>query len=79
MKEKVLGAVRAGITRIVRFEKKRAGFRTARRGAQDHRGPPPESGRGTGPDLRGATFKEGRLLFGEENPRDVTPLAQFHH
>jgi len=25
--------------------------------------------------LRGASFKEGRLLFGDDNPRDVTPLS----
>ena len=29
--------------------------------------------------LRGASFREGRLLFGDENPRDVSPLASFHH
>ena len=31
--------------------------------------------------LRGATFREGRLLFGDEkNPRDVVPLsAAFRH
>ena len=28
--------------------------------------------------LRGATFREGRLLFGDEkNPRDVVPLSQL--
>ena len=25
--------------------------------------------------LRGASFKEGRLLFGDDNPRDVAPLS----
>jgi ATP-dependent Lon protease len=30
--------------------------------------------------LRGASFKEGKLLFGDENPRDVAPLSVgFHH
>ena len=29
--------------------------------------------------LRGASFREGRLLFGDENPRDVTPLAAGYH
>jgi hypothetical protein len=29
--------------------------------------------------LRGATFREGRLLFGDENPRDVSPLATAYH
>jgi hypothetical protein len=29
--------------------------------------------------LRNASFKEGKLLFGDENPRDVVPLAQFQH
>jgi hypothetical protein len=30
--------------------------------------------------LRGASFREGRLLFGEESPRDVQPLsASYQH
>ena len=29
--------------------------------------------------LRGASFREGRLLFGEEKPGDVAPLAAYHH
>ena len=29
--------------------------------------------------LRGASFREGRLLFGDENPKDVTPLSMGYH
>ena len=30
--------------------------------------------------LRGASLREGRLLFGDENPRDVAPLVErFAH
>ncbi len=29
--------------------------------------------------LRGATFREGRLLFGDQVPGDVAPLQAFHH
>ena len=30
--------------------------------------------------LRGASFREGRLLFGNESPRDVQPLSSgFQH
>jgi ATP-dependent Lon protease len=81
VKEKVLGAVRAGITRIVLPKKNEPDLEDlpeeVLKMIEVH--PVENLGEGLALTLRGATFKEGRLLFGEENPRDVTPLAQFHH
>ncbi|HEU5154997.1 MAG TPA: endopeptidase La [Gemmatimonadales bacterium] len=81
VKEKVLGAVRAGITRIVLPKKNEPDLQDLPEEVlkiiEVH--PVENLGEGLALTLRGATFKEGRLLFGEENPRDVTPLAQFHH
>jgi ATP-dependent Lon protease len=77
VKEKVLGAVRAGITRIILPQENEADLEDL-----------PEEVRKTldislvstlgevlALTLRGASFKEGRLLFGNENPQDVAPLA----
>jgi len=81
VKEKVLGAVRAGITRIVIPKKNEPDLQDlpeeVLKMIEVH--PVENLGEALALTLRGATFKEGRLLFGEENPRDVTPLAQFHH
>ncbi|HTG84063.1 MAG TPA: endopeptidase La, partial [Gemmatimonadales bacterium] len=81
VKEKVLGAVRAGITRIVLPKKNEPDLQDlpeeVLKTIEVH--PVENLGEALALTLRGATFKEGRLLFGEENPRDVTPLAQFHH
>ncbi|HSR90465.1 MAG TPA: endopeptidase La [Gemmatimonadales bacterium] len=81
VKEKVLGAVRAGITRIVLPMKNEPDLQDlpeeVLKIVEVH--PVENLGEALALTLRGATFKEGRLLFGEENPRDVTPLAQFHH
>jgi len=81
VKEKVLGAVRAGITRIVIPKKNEPDLQDlpeeVLKLVEVH--PVENLGEALALTLRGATFKEGRLLFGEENPRDVTPLAQFHH
>jgi ATP-dependent Lon protease len=81
VKEKVLGAVRAGITRIVLPKKNEPDLQDlpeeVLKMVEVH--PVENLGEALALTLRGATFKEGRLLFGEENPRDVTPLAQFHH
>jgi ATP-dependent Lon protease len=81
VKEKVLGAVRAGITRIVLPKKNEPDLQDLPEEVlkiiEVH--PVENLGEALALTLRGATFKEGRLLFGEENPRDVTPLAQFHH
>ncbi|HET8634017.1 MAG TPA: endopeptidase La [Gemmatimonadales bacterium] len=77
VKEKVLGAVRAGITRIILPQENEADLEDL-----------PEEVRKTldislvstlgevlALTLRGASFREGRLLFGNENPQDVAPLA----
>jgi ATP-dependent Lon protease len=77
VKEKVLGAVRAGITRIILTKENEADLEDL-----------PEEIRKTldislvstlgevlALTLRGASFREGRLLFGNENPQDVAPLA----
>jgi ATP-dependent Lon protease len=77
VKEKVLGAVRAGITRIILPKENEADLEDL-----------PEEIRKTldislvstlgevlALTLRGASFREGRLLFGNENPQDVAPLA----
>ena len=81
VKEKVLGAVRAGISRII----------VPRRNEPDLDDLPKEVletievhlvddlGEVLALTLRGASFREGRLLFGDENPRDVVPLSQFQH
>jgi ATP-dependent Lon protease len=77
VKEKVLGAVRAGITKIILPQENEADLEDL-----------PEEIRKTldislvstlgevlALTLRGASFREGRLLFGNENPQDVAPLA----
>ncbi len=83
VKEKILGAVRAGIGRII----------LPKENEPDLEDLPPEVrekievhlvhelGEVLALTLRGATFREGRLLFGDEkNPRDVVPLsAGFRH
>jgi ATP-dependent Lon protease len=76
VKEKVLGAVRAGITRIILPKENEADLEDL-----------PEEIRKTldislvstlgevlALTLRGASVREGRLLFGNENPQDVAPL-----
>ena len=84
VKEKVLGAVRAGITRIILPKENEPDLEDLPREVRDkievflvH-----ELGEVLAYTLRGATFREGRLLFGDEkNPRDVVPLAAagFRH
>jgi ATP-dependent Lon protease len=82
LKEKILGAVRAGITMIVIPKDNEADLEDL----------PPEIkgkvevhavqelGEVLALTLRGASFREGRLLFGEESPRDVQPLsAAYQH
>jgi ATP-dependent Lon protease len=81
VKEKVLGAVRAGITRIVLPKKNAPDLEDlpeeVRKMIEVH---PVESlGEVLALALRGASFREGRLLFGDDNPRDVAPLSGFHH
>ncbi len=82
VKEKVLGAVRAGITRIVLPRKNEADLEDlpeeVRRRIEVF--PVDSLGEVLALTLRGASLKEGRLLFGDENPRDVAPLVEhFAH
>ena len=77
VKEKVLGAVRAGITRIILPRDNTSDLadlpEEVRKKIEVH--PVSELGEVLALTLRGASFKEGRLLFGDDNPRDVTPLS----
>jgi ATP-dependent Lon protease len=83
VKEKVLGAVRAGINRIILPKENEPDLEDLPDEVRSkvevflvH-----ELGEVLALTLRGATFREGRLLFGDEkNPRDVMPLsAGFRH
>ncbi len=78
VKEKVLGAVRAGIDRIILPKENEPDLEDlpeeVRRKIEVHL--VHELGEVLALTLRGATFREGRLLFGDEkNPRDVVPLS----
>jgi ATP-dependent Lon protease len=83
VKEKVLGAVRAGITRIIVPKQNEPDLEDLPQEVRDkievHL--VSELGEVLALTLRGATFREGRLLFGDEkNPRDVMPLSTgFRH
>ncbi len=84
VKEKVLGAVRAGIDRIILPKENEPDLEDlpdeVREKIEVHL--VHELGEVLALTLRGATFREGRLLFGDEkNPRDVVPLAAagFRH
>jgi len=81
VKEKVLGAVRAGISRVILPKENLPDLDDlpdeVRAGLEVH--PVTELGEVLALTLRGATFKEGRLLFGDDNPRDVAPLSVGYH
>jgi ATP-dependent Lon protease len=84
VKEKVLGAVRAGINRIILPKENEPDLEDLPREVRDKIEVflVQELGEVLAFTLRGATFQEGRLLFGDEkNPRDVVPLAAvgFRH
>ena len=82
LKEKILGAVRAGITRIVIPKENEPDLEDLPGAikAKVEAYPVQELGEVLALTLRGASFREGRLLFGEESPRDVQPLTSgFHH
>jgi ATP-dependent Lon protease len=83
VKEKVLGAVRAGITRIILPKENEPDLEDLPKEVRDKIEVflVQELGEVLAFTLRGATFREGRLLFGDEkNPRDVLPLsAGFRH
>jgi ATP-dependent Lon protease len=83
VKEKVLGAVRAGINRIILPKENEPDLEDL---PQEVREKVEiylvqELGEVLALTLRGASFREGRLLFGDEkNPRDVMPLSSgFTH
>ena len=76
VKEKVLGAVRAGITEMILPKENEADLEDL---PEEVRGKievylVQELGEVLALTLRGARFREGRLLFGEEKPGDVVPL-----
>jgi ATP-dependent Lon protease len=83
VKEKVLGAVRAGIIRIILPKENEPDLEDLPKEVLDKIEVflVQELGEVLAFTLRGATFREGRLLFGDEkNPRDVLPLsAGFRH
>jgi ATP-dependent Lon protease len=83
VKEKVLGAVRAGITRVILPKDNEADLEDLPKEVREKLDVNlvGELGEVLALTLRGATFREGRLLFGDEkNPRDVVPLsAGFRH
>ena len=77
----MLGALRAGITEIILPKENEADLEDLPEEARKRMKVylVEELGEVLALTLRGASFKEGRLLFGDENPRDVSPLAGFHH
>jgi ATP-dependent Lon protease len=83
VKEKVLGAVRAGLTRIILPKENEPDLEDLPKEVRDRIEVflVQELGEVLAFTLRGATFREGRLLFGDEkNPRDVIPLSTgFRH
>jgi ATP-dependent Lon protease len=81
VKEKVLGALRSGITEVILPKENEADLEDLPEEARKRMKVyfVEELGEVLALTLRGASFKEGRLLFGDENPRDVSPLAAFHH
>jgi len=83
VKEKVLGAVRAGISRIILPKENEPDLEDLPKEVRDKIEVfvVQELGEVLALTLRGATFREGRLLFGDEkNPRDVLPLSSgFRH
>ncbi len=82
LKEKILGAERAGITRVVIPKENLPDVTDLPKEVQDKMEihAVEELGEVLALTLRGASYREGRLLFGEENPRDVQPLsAGYQH
>ncbi|HEU4682666.1 MAG TPA: endopeptidase La [Gemmatimonadales bacterium] len=83
VKEKVLGAVRAGISLIILPKENEPDLEDLPKEVRDKIEvyTVQELGEVLALTLRGATFREGRLLFGDEkNPRDVIPLSPgFRH
>ncbi len=82
LKEKILGAERAGITKVVIPKENAPDVADLPKEVRDKVEiyPVEELGEVLALTLRGASYREGRLLFGEESPRDVQPLsAGYQH
>ncbi|MDH4348074.1 MAG: endopeptidase La [Gemmatimonadota bacterium] len=81
VKEKVLGAVRAGIARIILPLKNEPDLEDLPAEVREtiEVYPVENLGQVLALALRGATFREGRLLFGDQSPGDVAPLQAYHH
>ena len=81
LKEKVLGAVRAGITRIVIPKKNEPDLEDLPEEISKliEVYPAENLGQVLALTLRGASFRDGRLLFGDQVPGDVAPLQAYHH
>jgi ATP-dependent Lon protease len=82
LKEKILGALRAGITTVLIPKENEPDLEDlteeVRKKLTVH--PVSELGEVLALTLRGGSYREGRLLFGEESPRDVAPLSSgFRH
>ncbi|HEX9894949.1 MAG TPA: endopeptidase La, partial [Gemmatimonadales bacterium] len=77
LKEKILGAVRAGITRIVIPKENEPDLEDLPEEVKKRIDvfPVQELGEALALTLRGASFREGRLLFGNEEPSVVVPLT----
>jgi ATP-dependent Lon protease len=77
LKEKILGAERSGITRVVIPKENAPDIADLPQEVRDRMEvfPVEELGEVLALTLRGASVREGRLLFGEESPRDVQPLS----
>jgi ATP-dependent Lon protease len=80
VKEKVLGAVRSGITRVLLPKDNEADLEDLPTEVRDTLEIflVQNLGEVLALTLRGASYREGRLLFGDENPRDVQPLGYPH-
>ena len=80
LKEKILGAVRAGITRIVIPKDNEPDLEDLTPDVLKRIEvfPVQELGEVLALTLRGASYREGRLLFGNEEPRDVVPLSRSY-
>jgi ATP-dependent Lon protease len=81
VKEKVLGAVRAGITRVVLPKKNEPDLEDlpaeVRKTLEVY--PVENLGEVLALTLRGASYKEGKLYFPDQNAADVVALHAYHH
>jgi len=81
VKEKVLGAVRAGITSIILPRDNEPDLVDLPKEVRDKIEVflVQELGDVLALTLRGATFREGRLFFGDEPQREAGLVSEFHH